>query len=298
MRVFVTGANGWIGSSTVRELLAAGHEVVGMARSEEGLAKIAELGATPLRGTLEDHEVMQAAAADSDGVIHLAYVHDFSSMEAISDAAMTDRAATEAMAKAIEGSGRPLLIASGVLGLGTADRLALESDQPDSGHPRQENAAVVLALADRGIRPGVVRLPPTVHGEGDTGFIASIAGVAKDKGFAGYLGDGSTCWSAVHRDDAATLFRLAIEQESASGVLHAVADEAVPLRQIAELIGRQLGLPVEPVTDEAAGDHFGWLAFVLSMDGRASSAHTRELLGWQPTRPTLVDDLEAGYYTS
>jgi nucleoside-diphosphate-sugar epimerase len=157
---------------------------------------------------------------------------------------------------------------------------------------------MVLALADRGIRPGVVRLPPTVHGEGDTGFIASIAGVAKDKGFAGYLGDGSTCWSAVHRDDAATLFRLAIEQESASGVLHAVADEAVPLRQIAELIGRQLGLPVEPVTDETAGDHFGWLAFVLSMDGRASSAHTRELLGWQPTRPTLVDDLEAGYYTS
>jgi nucleoside-diphosphate-sugar epimerase len=269
-----------------------------MARSDEGLAKVASLGATPLRGTLEDHDVLQTAAADSDGVVHMAYVHDFSSFEAINEAALTDRAAIEAMAKGLEGTDRPLLVASGVLGLSTDGKLAAEADRPTEGaHPRTVTGAMVLGLTDRGIRSGVVRFPPTVHGEGDAGFIKSIADVAKERGVSAYVGDGATCWSAVHRDDAAVLLRLAVEQAPDEGVLHCVEDEAVPLREIAEVIGRQLDVPVTSISPEEAAEHFGWIAMVLGMDGRASSAHTRELLGWQPTRPTLIEDLEAGHYT-
>lgn len=295
MRVFVTGASGWIGSATVRELLAAGHEVIGMARSDEGLAVVEAAGAVSLRGTLVDHDVLRAAAADSEGVIHLAYVHDFDSLAAIEAAAVTDRAAIKALAVGLEGTNRPLLIASGVLGLGAPGRLATEAAPPEGGHPRQASAAMTLGLAQRRIRPAVVRLPPTVHGEGDRGFIAGIASVARARGVSGYLADGSTCWSAVHRDDAATLLRLAVEQ-APTGVLHCVADEEVPLLQIAEAIGRQLGVPVESVAPDNAGEHFGWLAFVLGLDGRASSAHTRELLGWQPTHASLFEDIAAGHY--
>jgi nucleoside-diphosphate-sugar epimerase len=298
MRVFVTGANGWIGSGAVRELVGAGHDVVGMARSDEGLAKVKALGATPLQGTLADHDVLRSAAADSDGVVHMAYVHDFSSFEAINESAVVDRAAIEALASGIEGTDRPLLVASGVLGLGSPDALATESLRPAEGaHPRTATAALVLALADRGIKPGVVRFPPTVHGEGDVGFIKSIADVARERGVSAYVGDGAICWSGVHRDDAAVLLRLAVEQAPTDGVLHCVADEAVPLRDIAEAIGRQLNVPAASISADESAEHFGWIAMVLGMDGRASSAQTRDLLGWQPTHPSLIEDLDAGYYT-
>ncbi|GGR02993.1 SDR family oxidoreductase [Deinococcus ruber] len=293
MRVFVTGASGFIGSAVVPELLAAGHQVLGLARSEESAHALVAAGAEVQRGSLADLDSLRSGAEASDGVLHLAYIHDFSQIAA---AAQADRQAIAALGGVLEGSGRPLVIASGVLGLATG-RVATERDTPDQAiHPRMAAAQATLDLAAHNVRSSVVRLAPTVHGEGDHGFIAVLIGIAREKGVSGYIGDGSNCWPTVHRFDAARLFRLALEQAPAASVLHGVAEEGVPLRAVAEVIGRHLNLPVVSVPPEQAGEHFGWLGMFLGADVPTSNALTRELLNWQPEHPGLLEDLEQGHY--
>jgi nucleoside-diphosphate-sugar epimerase len=279
MRVFVTGASGFIGSAVVPELLGAGHQVVGLARSDASAAALEAAGAEVRPGDLDDLDSLRLGAKD------------FSQMEA---AAQTDLRAIEALGGALEGSGKPLAIASGTLGLNPG-QVGTERDEPAAVHPRVANALATLALADRGVRPLVVRLSPTVHGEGDHGFIAVLVQIARDKGVSGYIGDGSNRWNAVHRLDAARLFRLAVEEAPAGSVLHAVAEEGVSVRAIAEVVGQQLDLPVVSVPADEATDHFGWLGGFLGMDSPASSALTRQLLGWEPTGPGLLEDIAQHY---
>ncbi|BCY06888.1 SDR family oxidoreductase [Actinoplanes sp. L3-i22] len=293
MHVFVTGASGWIGSATVTELLNSGHQVTGLARSDAAADRIAALGASVLRGTIDDPEALRSAAADSDGVVHLGYNHDFSRM---ADAAETDRKAIEALGAGLAGTGRPLLIASGVLGAGPG-RVLTEPDAPDaSGHPRQANALVALALADRGVRPLIARFAPTVHGAGDYGFTAFLAKIAKDKGISGYVGDGASHWPAVHVRDAASAIRLAIEDPSAGPILHITAEPGIPTKEIAEAIGRSQDVPVESIPDSRVDEHFGWIGRLFALDSQVSSEATQQHLGWKPTHPTLLEDLAAGHY--
>jgi nucleoside-diphosphate-sugar epimerase len=305
MRVFVTGASGWIGSAVVPELLGAGHQVVGLARSDASAEALAAAGAEVHRGTLDDLDSLRDAAAASDGVIHLAFKHDLAFSGDFQGAADADRRAVETFGEALAGSDRPFLIASGTLGVAPG-RVASERDGhgPSAalaglgGGPqtRRATAELVLSLGSRGVRSSVVRLPPTNHGDGDNGFLAALVGVARDKSASAYIGDGTNRWPAVHRLDSARLFRLALENAPAGSTLHAVADEGVPIRDIAEVIGRHLELPVVSISPEDAGEHFGWLAGFLALDGPASSELTQELLGWHPTHPGLIADLEQGHY--
>ena len=294
MRILVTGASGWIGSASVTELIAAGHHVLGLARTDEAAAKIRTLGAEVVRGSLDDLEGLRSAAEQAEGVMHLGYNHDFARMDA---AAQTDRSAIDAFADVFEGSGRPLLVASGTLGLANGST-GTESDMPDPAiHPRVANGMHALGLAARGIRSVVARFAPTVHGSGgDHGFVATLAGIAREKGVSAYLGDGLNRWPAVHRLDAARLVQLAIDGAPAGSVVHAVAEEGIPTRDIAEALGRFLGLPVEAVAADRAAQHFGWLGPFFGANAPASSALTRELLGWAPTHPTLLEDIAAGAY--
>lgn len=290
MRVFVTGASGWIGSAVVPELIGAGHQVLGLARSDSSAAAIAAAGAEVLRGDLDDLDTLRAGATSSDGVIHLAFIHDFTRFE---DSVSADARAIETMGAALEGSGKPLVIASGTPAL--PGRVATERGEPAPGGPsagRAANAQAALDMAARGVRSSVVGLPRTVHGQGDHGFIARLIGIARDKGISGYVGDGSSRWPAVHVLDAAHLFRLAAEQAPAGSRLHAVGDEGVPVRDIAEVIGSHLNLPTASVPAE----DFGWLGQILAVDQPASSALTRELLGWRPVQPGLIEDLDKGHY--
>jgi nucleoside-diphosphate-sugar epimerase len=292
MRVFVTGASGWIGSAVVPELLNSGHEVLGLARSDASAAALTALGADVHRGGLDDPDSLRVGAADSDGVVHLAYNHDFARM---AEAAQTDRQAIDAIGSTLAGTDRPFLIASGVLGL-TPGRVATERDDADpAAHPRIASAQVALAFASRGVRPVIVRFAPTVHGAGDHGFVSVLVGIAREKGVSAYIDDGSNRWPAVHRLDAANLVRLAVDDAPAGSVVHAVAEAGVPTRVIAETIGRQLDLPVVSIPAEQAAEHFGWLGRFFGADCAASNELTRELLGWQPTHPGLIDDLE--HYT-
>jgi nucleoside-diphosphate-sugar epimerase len=293
MRLLVTGASGWIGSAAVTELLAAGHQVLGLARSDPAQAAVARLGAQAVRGSLDDPASLRSAAHGVDGVVHLAYNHDFSRM---GEAARTDRAAIDALADALAGSGRPLLIAAGTLGLAPG-RVGTEDDTPDPAvHPRVGNAAYALSLAERGIRPLVVRFAPTVHGTGgDHGFVAVLAKTAREKGVAAYIGEGRNRWAAVHRQDAARLVRLAIEK-APSGVLHAVAEEGIATRDIAAALGASLGVPTASLAPSEAVAHFGWLANFYGADAPASSGKTRAALGWAPQGPTLAQDIAAGAY--
>jgi nucleoside-diphosphate-sugar epimerase len=303
MRILVTGASGWIGSAVVPELIGAGHQVTGLARSDASALALAAAGAGVHRGTLDDLDSLRSAAVASDGVIHLAFKHDLAFSGDFTGAADADRRAIEIFGEALAGSGRPLVIASGLLGLAPG-RVATERDGTGSAavplaggmHRRLVNAQLTLALAARGVRSSVLRLPPTVHGEGDHGFLATVVGIARGTGVSGYIGDGSSRWPAVHVLDAARLFRLAVESAPAGSVLHAGADEGVPIRHIAEVIGRHLGVPVAGVSPQDAGQHFTWLAGFLATDSPASSALTRELLGWQPTQPGLIEDLDKGHY--
>ncbi len=304
MRVFVTGASGWIGSAVVPELIGAGHEVVGLARSDASAAALTAAGAQVQRGTIDDLDILRSAAETSDGVIHLAFKHDIAFSGGFESAAEADRLAVDAFGEALAGSGRPFVIASGTL-MVSLGRVATERDGRDpssaahlSGGPqtRATTALATLSLADRGVRSCVLRLPPTVHGDGDNGFMATLVGITSDKGVSGYIGDGSNRWPAVHRFDAAHLFRLAVEQAPAGSVLHAVADEGVPIRDVAEVIGRHLDVPVASIPPEQAAEHFTWLARFIGADSPASSALTRELLGWRPAGPGLLEDLEKGHY--
>jgi nucleoside-diphosphate-sugar epimerase len=305
MRVFVTGASGWIGSAVVPKLIGAGHQVLGLARSDASATSLLAAGAQVHCGDLTDLERLRSGAAMSDGVIHLAFRHDIAFSGDFQGAADADRRAIEIFGEVLEGSDRPFVIASGTLGLAPG-RVATERDgqglNPDEApliggaHTRLANAWMTLSFASRGVRSSVLRLPPTVHGAGDHGFLAALGGIARARGVSGYIGDGSNRWPAVHQLDAAHLFRLALETAPAGSTLHAIADEGVPIRDIAAVIGRHLDLPVAAISPEDAGEHFGWLARFLAADSPASSALTRELLGWQPTHPGLIDDLEAGHY--
>jgi nucleoside-diphosphate-sugar epimerase len=288
MRVFVTGASGWIGSAVIPELLDAGHEVLGLARTDASAAAVAALGAAVHRGDLDDPETLRAGAAGCDGVVHLAYHHDFAVME---QAAALDRAAITAMGEALAGSGGPLLVASGTLGLAPG-RVATEHDVPDPAlHPRVASGQLALAFAERGVRPVLVRFAPTVHGPGDHGFIATLAAIAREKGVSAYVGDGTNRWSAVHRLDAGSLVRLAVDKAPAAAAVHAVAEQGIATREIAEALGASLGLPVRSVSADDAAGHFGWIGRFVGADCAASADLTRELLGWEPTHPGLLADI-------
>jgi nucleoside-diphosphate-sugar epimerase len=295
MRVFVTGASGWIGSAVVSELIEAGHEVAGLARSDASAAAVQDAGAEVVRGSLDDLDTLGRAAAGADGVIHTAYVHDFSQMEA---AAATDRRVIETLGAALEGSDRPLVVTTGT-GVINPGRAVTEDDRHDpstAGHPRRPNELLAIGLADRGVRASIVRPAPSVHGKGDHGFVARLVEIARERGVSGYVGDGANRWAAVHRLDAARLYRLALEQAPAGSVYHAVGDEGVPTFDIAEVIARHLEIPPVSVAPDDAAEHFGWLGAFYSWDAPASHALTRERLGWEPTHQGLIADLEEGFY--
>ena len=294
MRIFVTGASGFIGSAVVGELRDAGHEVTGLARSPEAAGRLTALGAGVTLATLADVGSLQAAATAADGVIHLAYRHG----EPPGAAAATDRQVIETLGDALAGSGKPLVVTSGTLVL-PAGRVGTESDAPDAGAPaavRGANEQAALTLAGRGVRVSVVRLAPCVHERVKRGFAGALIDAAQRSGLAGYLGDGSQRWPALHRQDAARLYRLAVERAAAGTVLHGVGEQGVPLRAIAELIAARLGVPVRPVPAGQAEEYFGWLAALAGTDVPASSAATQSLLGWEPACPGLLDDLAHGEF--
>ena len=292
MRVFVTGASGWVGSAVVPELMDSGHHVVGLARSDASADALAAAGAEVHRGSLEELDTLREGAAKSDGVIHLAFIHDF---ERYAPANETDRQAIETMGAALEGSDRPLVIASGVATTAVG-RPATENDPPAPDFERSKAATMTLALAETGVRSAVVRLPPTTHGRGDHGFIPTIIGIARQRGVVGYIGDGSNVWPAVHRSDAARVFRLALEEAPPASVWHAVAEEGVPTRTIAEVIGSHLSIPVASIAPEDASAHFGWIGTIWALNAPTSNRVTRERLAWRPTGPGLIQDVDAGHY--
>ncbi|MEV7031483.1 SDR family oxidoreductase [Streptomyces sp. NPDC093272] len=295
MRVFVTGATGFIGSAVVRDLLGAGHQVLGLARSDAAEAALKEAGAQAHRGDLNDTDGLRAAAAAADGVIHTGFNHDFSDMPG---ALRTELAALAAFGDALAGSGRPLVVSS-VTGLLTPGRLGVETDGPDPAAPgahRGESERAALALAGRGVRVSAIRLPASVHGAGDHAFVPLLIALAREKGVAAHPGDGSNRWPAVHRLDAAVLFRKALEDAPAGAVLHAVAEEGVPLRDITTVIGRRLGLPVVSLAPEDAAGHFGWMSRFAVSDNPTSSTATRERYDWRPERPGLPADLDQDHY--
>jgi nucleoside-diphosphate-sugar epimerase len=295
MRVFVTGATGWIGSVVVGELLRAGHQVTGLARSDGSAARVTAAGAEVFRGSLEDTDGLRAAAAEADGVIHAGYVHDFSPAGDPAAAAALDGRVIAAFGEALAGTGKPLVVASGLPHPPAGGIVTEEVRLRNPAHPRVSEPAA-LAVAERGVRASVVRLPPSVHGEGDYWFIPIFIGVARKTGVSAYIGDGANVWPAVHRVDAARLFRLALEQAPAGTLLNAVADEGVPFREIAEVIGRHLRVPAKSIAPEDASDQFGTLAGFAAIDLPASSAITRQRFGWRPAEPGLIADLDQEYY--
>src|SRR5919201_4742027 len=290
MRVFVTGASGWIGAAVVPELIGAGHEVVGLARSDGAAEKVAASGATVLRGDVQDIDVLRAGAEQADGVVHLAVRHDIAWTGRFEEAAASDRRAIEVFGEALAGSNGPLAIASGVAGLKPSG-IATERDLPsDEVSPRAASERAALALAERGVRSMSVRFAPTVHGAGDHGFIARIVDADRSHGAAGYLGDGENRWAAVHRSDAARLVRLGIERAPGGSILHAVGEDRIPMRDIAQAISRRFELPATTISPEDASERFGFIGQFVGLDMPASSTITRELLDWEPTGPTLIED--------
>src|SRR5579872_3486084 len=298
MRVLVTGATGFIGSAVVRELIDSGHQVVGLARSDRSAAALAAAGAGVHRGSLQDLESLRAGAADSDGVVHAAFTQ-FADPTQMAAAGRADLGAVETLGAALEGSGRPLVVTTVTIVVAPG-RLVTEDDPSEPGSLaefRVASDAATLSLAARGVRSSVLRLPPTVHGEGDHIFVPLLIDIARRTGVSAYIGDGANRWPAVHLLDAARLYRLAVEAAPPGTTLHAVAEEGVPTRDIAGVIGRQLRLPVRALSPAEAGDHFGgWLAAIFAADIPASSVSTRERMAWEPAHSTLIADLEQGHY--
>jgi nucleoside-diphosphate-sugar epimerase len=293
MRVFVTGASGFVGSAVTQELLSHGHEVLGLARSDASAKIVAELGGKVHRGSLEDLDSLKRGAAETDGTIHCGFVHDFSRY---AEVCAIDLRAIEEMAGVLAKSGKPFINTSGVAGL-TPGKLATENDvAPANAFPRVPAEHYTIALAERGIRAMVVRLPPSVHDANDHGFIPMLIGIAKQKGVSAYVGEGKNRWAGGHRLDAAALYRLALEKGTPGARYHGVGDEGVATRELAEAIGRGLGLPVVSKTPEEATQHFGFMGQFFGMDMSASSALTQRALGWKPTHLGLVADIEKNYF--
>jgi nucleoside-diphosphate-sugar epimerase len=295
MKIFVTGATGFVGSAVVQELIASGYHVLGLARSDAGAKSLAAAGAQVHRGDLEDLNSLRSGAATSDGVIHTAFIHDFTKFK---ENCEIDRGAIDALGTPLVNTDRPLIVTSGTV-LVAPGRLATEETQAPSGPdaiPRvaSEEAAAVLAL--RGVRTLVLRLPPSVHGDGDHGFVPFLIRLAREKGLSAYVGEGRNRWPAVHRLDAAHLYRLVLEKGSGGTWYHGVAEEGLPFREVAEVIGRRLDVPVVSIAPEEAANHFGWFAHFAALDAPASSQKTHELLGWRPKQHGLIADLNGGSY--
>jgi nucleoside-diphosphate-sugar epimerase len=291
MRVFITGATGFVGSAIVQELVGAGHQVLGLARSDKAAASLIAAGARAQRGSLDDMESLRNGAATADAVIHAGFNHDFANYEA---AAEMDRLAIETIGSALAGSERPFIVTAGTA-LVAPGHIATENDAVNSTFPRKSEEAAASAAA-QGARVSVLRLPPSVHGDGDHGFIPLLIGIARDKGVSAYVADGLNRWPAVHRLDAARLFRLAVESGAAAPCCHAVADQGVPFSEIAQVIGRRLNVPVVSKSREEAAEHFGWFAEFAGLDCPASSDRTQERLGWHPTQAPLIPDIDRPCY--
>jgi nucleoside-diphosphate-sugar epimerase len=297
MRVFVTGATGWVGSAVVRELLKNGHKVLGLSRSDSGAQALEAAGAEVQRGDLEDLESLRKGAAWSEGVIHCAFIHDFAAFE---NSCAVDRKAIETIGEVLAETNHPFIISSGTAGAvpGTVSTEDSEANPNSPLKVRKLSEALVLSLVSKGVKGMVLRLPPTVHGDGDKGFVPSIVSVAKAKKVSAYIAEGQNRWPAVHRLDAAHLYRLALEKGQGGKVYHAVHDEGVATKSIAEVIGKHLAIPVKSIPEAEAGPHFGFLGHFYGMDCPASSAKTREQLGWEPKHQSLIADLEEGHYFS
>jgi nucleoside-diphosphate-sugar epimerase len=294
MRVFVTGATGWVGSAVTEELRAAGHSVLGLARSDAGAAALASAGVAVHRGSLEDPDSLVAGAAAADAVIHTAFNHDFTRF---AENGAAERRALEALGSTLAGTGKTLIVTSGV-GLIAPGRLVTEDDVRDPNavpFPRDPET-VSAAVAARGVRVSVIRLAPSVHGKGDHGFVPTVIGLARKHGVSAYVGEGNNRWPGVHRRDAARLYRLALERSAEHAVYHAVADEGLPFRDIAGIIGRRLNMPVVSLSGDDVAAHFEWFEHFAQMDANASSTKTRQSLAWHPSEPTLLEDLDSEAY--
>lgn len=290
MNVFVTGASGFIGSAIVQELLRAGHQVTGLARSAASATAIRTAGGSVLEGTLEDHRILQQGAAAADGVIHTAFIHDFSRYDKASE---TDKAAIHAMGEALKGTRKPMIVTAGILGLPKNDGYITESSVQEQGLRGSEAAAMSLAAA--GVYTSVVRLPPSVHDKGDKGFVPFIMELAKKKGVSAYPDEGNNRWPAVHRSDAARLYRLALEQAGTGALYNAIGETGIPVKDIAALIATKLNLPLASVAGEDIRGHFEWMSGFIGFDSPATSSETQRQLGWQPGGIGLLEDISENY---